>query len=107
MTYNSQFTVRGQAVRIINRRVLRRYAVVEVRAEPVHTEHGVYVAFAELLEVSDSLASAREAVKQYEPYQGSTAVVIDMQTEKEVVCGYGHVGCTSAHRASGCVLETA
>lgn len=79
-----KFTVRGQVVRSESR---RRYIVVAVRANPIVTDQGTFVAFARVEKRSDSRETARTLARRFNNgFQGHGvfAVVVDTVEGVEV-----------------------
>ncbi len=89
----STLTVRGRKV---SNRSNRRWIVVAVRAEDVTIRAedeahrifgravGTYVAFAEVIARSDSIATARKRAERYGRSVGTVVVVVDSTTGEEV-----------------------
>lgn len=78
-----KLTVRGLAV---TTRTPRRFAAIYLRPTAVTVEgEGTYVAFAEVIKRTDSLATAKAAARRRGfGYHGSFAVVVDLDTGMEV-----------------------
>lgn len=75
------FTVRGHKLRT---RTNRRFVVVAVRPEPVTTDAGTYVAFADIRKRTDNIDTARTVARRYGFPPGAFAVVVDLTTGEEI-----------------------
>lgn len=79
MTTN--FTVRGHKIRTSTN---RRYVAVAVRPEPVTTDKGTFVAFADIRKRSDNLDTIRRECRKYGFATGAFMVAVDTTTGEEV-----------------------
>lgn len=81
MTKSTTITVRGHKV---SNRSQRRFLVVAVRPEAVETDHGTYVAFADVRKRTDSIETARTTQRRYGRAWGAFMVIVDSETGEEV-----------------------
>jgi hypothetical protein len=73
--------VRG--LRVVTR-TPRRFIVVAVRPEAIHTPEGWLVAFAHVIKRTDALSTARAAARRHDRGHGVTVVTIDTETGEEI-----------------------